>query len=258
MKVLCVGSLNNDHVYNVDNIVQKGETILATTFKKYPGGKGLNQAISLSKVVDNVYMHGYVGEDSSLLLHQLRKSKVNIEFITKTNFPTGHAIIQVDKNGENSIVVIPGANHHFYLSQSKEVFSHFDEGDFLVIQNEINSLNEIATLGKKQRMKIVLNPSPFNSFIDKELLSKVDYLVLNKKEAKQLLILDHPEDYIKALLRTYPKLNIILTLGENGAYFANKKELIFQKAFKVNVQDTTCAGDTFLGYFIGSIIKGKT
>lgn len=256
MNVLCVGSLNNDHVYNVDHIVSKGETILSSKFKKYPGGKGLNQAISLSRVVDNVYMYGYVGEDNNLLFKQLKASNVDIRYITKTNHPTGHAIIQVDRFGENSIVVSAGANKQFYTSRNKEVISKFDKGDFLVIQNEINNIDEIISLGKKQGMKIVLNPSPFNSTITKELVSKVDYLVLNKKEAKQLSILDKAEDYIKYLLHTYPNINIILTLGENGAYFANKKHIIFQKAFKVNVQDTTCAGDTFLGYFIGSLING--
>jgi len=258
MKVLCVGSLNIDHVYNVDHIVSKGETILASKVEKYPGGKGLNQAISLSKIIDNVYMYGYVGEDSQLLFKQLKESNIDTRYITMTNHPTGHAIIQVDRLGENSIVVSAGANKQFSTSRNKEVISRFDKGDFLVIQNEINGIAEIISLGKKQGMKIILNPSPFNSSITKELMLNVDYLILNKKEAIQLSSPEKPLECIALILRDFPNINIVLTLGENGAYFANKKTRVFQESFKVTVKDTTCAGDTFLGYFIGSLINGET
>ena len=111
MKVLCVGSLNNDFVYSVNHIVQRGETILSTDFNKYAGGKGLNQAISLSKIVDSVFMFGYIGEDNKLLLDQLNNSNVNTKYVSQLSHPTVHAIIQVDRNGDNSIVVNPGANH---------------------------------------------------------------------------------------------------------------------------------------------------
>ena len=258
MKVLCVGSLNNDHVYNVDHIVSKGETILSSKVENYPGGKGLNQAISLSKILDNVYMYGYVGKDNQLLFKQLKDSNIDARYITITDHPTGHAIIQVDSLGDNSIIVSAGANKQFFTARNKEVISKFDKGDFLVIQNEINNIDEIISFGKEQGMKIVLNPSPFNSSITKKMISKVDYLVLNKKEAIHLSSIEKPLDCITSLLRDFTDINIVLTLGEKGAYFANKKTLIFQESFKVPVKDTTCAGDTFLGYFIGSIINGKT
>lgn len=255
MKILCVGSLNIDHVYSVDHIVSKGETIQSIQYNKYPGGKGLNQAVALSKVSNNVYMYGYIGENSDILINQLNNSIINTKYIIKTNHDTGHALIQVDKSGDNSIVVFPGANHQFDYEVTKKVISEFNEGDYLILQNEINGIDQVIDLGKKQKMKIVLNPSPYSSIITKDLLQNINYLILNQKEAIKILGSSNPKEIINSELVSKTNINIILTLGENGAYNINKDSIIFQEAFVVNVIDTTCAGDTFLGFFIGTMIN---
>lgn len=255
MKVLNFGSLNYDYVYRVPHIVMEGETISSGSLEKFCGGKGLNQSIALKKAGAEVYHAGSVGNDGGELKEKLCEYGVNTQYIRTIDVPTGHAFIQLDDNGQNSIVLFGGANQ----SQDKDfidsVLDEFTAGDYIVLQNEINFMDYIIDEAYERNMFIVLNPSPYNSKIEECDLSKVSLLSVNEVEGEQITGKKEPKEIIGVLLEKYPALKILLTLGSKGAIYADKDEYIFQPALGSEVKDTTAAGDTFSGYFIAGTVE---
>ncbi|NVF12503.1 ribokinase [Anaerococcus sp. AGMB00486] len=256
MNILNFGSVNIDSYFKVDHIARPGETISSISLKKKPGGKGLNQSIALKKVYDNLYHAGLFGNDGEFIKNLFEENSINTKFFRKSNSDTGNALIQVDKNGENSIVLYKGANFDIDEKFVDEVLDYFSKDDVLVLQNEISSLSYIVDKAKEKRMKIVLNPSPINEVIFNLDFSKLDLLILNETEAKDISKFSNNDEIIEFFRRTYPDLKVILTLGANGSIYFDKDELIKQKAYIVNTVDTTGAGDTFMGFFVGSYYKG--
>lgn len=261
MKVLCFGSLNIDYTYKVDHFVKKGETLSSESLKVFSGGKGLNQSIALAKAGADIWHAGAIGSDGIFLVKELEKAGVNTEYITVLeNVRTGNAIIQNDKEGDNCIILYGGANHAITKEQVNSVLEHFHSGDFLVLQNEINELPYIMEQAHKKDMKIVLNPSPMNDRIFELPLAYVNYFVLNEIEAGQLLDMEIKEgidgkELSKKLLERFPEAAIVLTLGSDGSVYLDKQNRVCQSAFRVKTVDTTAAGDTFTGFFIGGILK---
>ena len=261
MKVLCFGSLNIDYTYKVDHFVKKGETLSSESLKVFSGGKGLNQSIALAKAGADIWHAGAIGSDGIFLVKELEKAGVNTEYITVLeNVRTGNAIIQNDKEGDNCIILYGGANHAITKEQVNSVLEHFHSGDFLVLQNEINELPYIMGQAHKKEMKIVLNPSPMNDRIFELPLAYVNYFVLNEIEAGQLLNMEIKEGFdgkelSKKLLERFPEAAIVLTLGSDGSVYLDKQNRVCQSAFRVKTVDTTAAGDTFTGFFIGGILK---
>jgi len=262
MKVLCFGSLNIDYTYQVDHFVKKGETLSSKSLSVFSGGKGLNQSIALAKSGVETFHAGAVGEDGKFLLRQLEDAGVDTSCVqVLDDVRTGNAIIQNDKEGDNCILLYGGANQAITSSQVDQVLEKFQEGDFLVLQNEINELPYIMKQAHKKGLKIVLNPSPMNEKIFEMPLETVDYFLLNEVEAGQILGVDVGADFegenlAKELLKKFPSAAIVLTLGGDGAVYVDSKEMIVQSAYKVKAVDTTAAGDTFTGFFIGGILRG--
>lgn len=254
MKILNFGSLNYDYVYRVPHIVTEGETISSNSLDRFYGGKGLNQSIALRKAGAKVYHAGSVGEDGEALKEKLNEYGVNTEYIRTINVPTGHAFIQLDDRGQNSIVLYGGANQSQSSDFIDSVLENFSEGDYLILQNEINNMPYI--INKAEKMFIILNPSPYNSEIEKCDLKKVSLLTINEVEGEQITGEKEPDKIVKALLTKYPDIKVLLTLGSNGAMYADKKEHLFEPALGKIVKDTTAAGDTFSGYFIAGISEG--
>ena len=183
MKVLVFGSLNVDHVYQVDHFVQPGETMASLKLNLFCGGKGLNQSIALARTGLETYHAGAVGAgDSDMLMETLEAAGVHTEYIRKKEGPSGHAIIQTTPEGENSILLYGGANQSLTREDVELVLGHFGEGDVLVLQNEINQLSYIVEKGRAMGMKIVLNPSPADEKVLSLPLKDVDYLILNEVE----------------------------------------------------------------------------
>lgn len=260
MKVLNFGSLNIDYVYDVNSFVSKGETIASTALNVFSGGKGLNQSLALARAGARVYHAGMVGEDGKFLIDILKDSGVDTSNIAVSkDIRTGNAIIQKDKSGDNCIILFGGANRAVTKEFADKVLSSFDEGDFLVLQNEISSLPYIVESAHKKGMKIVLNPSPMNAEIDKLDLSHIDYFMLNETEAYAITKENEPDPkkQLELLRKRFPSAGILITLGENGSIYCEGDNIITQKAAKVNVVDTTAAGDTFSGYFIEGLLKGE-
>ena len=264
MKVLNFGSLNIDYVYSLDHFVQKGETISSDALHIFPGGKGLNQSVALGRAGVTVSHAGAVGKDGDFLLELLKESCVNIKYIqVLEGVQTGTAIIQNDKSGDNCIILYSGANHQITKEQIANTISDFEKGDFLVLQNEINSMESIMRVAEEKGLKIVLNPSPMNEKILELPLQYVDYFVLNEVEAAQILGLDNisekdGEKFVRELHDAYPRAKIVLTLGAEGSIYFDGEKLYRQRAYKTEVVDTTAAGDTFSGFFIAGILRGDT
>ena len=262
MKVICFGSLNIDYTYKVDHFVQKGETLSSDSLQVFSGGKGLNQSIALAKAGVETWHAGSIGEDGRFLLKQMEDAGVNTDCVTiLSDTRTGNAIIQNDKEGDNCILLYGGANQAITRGQVDEVMGRCEKGDFLVLQNEINELTYIVEQAHEKGLKIVLNPSPMNEKIRKLPLAYVDYFMLNEIEAGQILNREIQEGFDKeelgrALMEGFPNAVIVLTLGKEGAVYMDQNETFTQSSYKVKAVDTTAAGDTFTGYFIGGILRG--
>ena len=253
MKILNFGSINKDFFYSVNDFVKPGETISSIKYNVKIGGKGLNQSVGISKAGQKIYHAGIINKDDTFILDRLKKWNINCENIVLGVNPTGHAIIQVDKNGENSIIIHGGANHDFDIKFIKSVLSKFDSGDILVLQNEINNIKEIIDGAHHKKMKIVFNPAPFNNEILSYDLNKISTLILNQTEGEALSKEKKPINILRVLKSKFNNTEIILTLGEKGSLYSFKDELLKIKAHKVDTVDTTGAGDTFIGYYVAGI-----
>lgn len=256
MKVLNFGSLNLDYTYAVDHMVAAGETLASAGMNIFCGGKGLNQSLALAKAGVPVYHAGQIGEDGDILLETCKNGGVNAEYIKKIQGKTGHAIIQVDKSGQNCILLYGGANRSITRAYVDEVLGHFESGDILLLQNEINELDYIIDGAFEKGMTIILNPSPYDSALESCDFHKISMFLMNEIEGGQVTGETEPDAILKKLKEMYPETKVVLTLGSDGSVYQYKEEQCRQGIYKVNVVDTTAAGDTFTGYFIASIIEG--
>ena len=257
MKILDFGSCNVDLVYSVNHIVQPGETLAADSMSKFPGGKGLNQAIAIARAGAPIYFAGCVGEDDKMLVPLLRASGVDTTYLKTVKEPTGQAIIQVDQKGENSIIIYQGANGVVTCEHMDSVLENFEAGDILLIQNEISNIPYLIQKASEKKMKIILNPSPFEEWMRSIDLDDLYCVILNETEAGCMSGTGQPLDFLTLVQRKHPRLDVILTLGRQGSIYLKDGKLYRQQAFKVKPVDTTGAGDTFTGYFIAGLYRGE-
>ena len=258
MKILNFGSLNIDKVYAVEEIVKGGETIDSVSFSESVGGKGLNQSIAVAKAGGNIMHAGCVGKDGEILLQALKDNNVDTSLIKTVETASGQAIIQVDKHGQNCIILFLGAKYEVDKAYIDEVMQDFAQDDILILQNEISNIDYIIEVAKAKQMKIYLNPSPINENLNKYNMQAIDGIFVNEHEGAYLADKEKVEDILDSLASKYPELEIILTFGDKGAYYRHKDINIFQPAYKVDAVDTTAAGDTFTGYFIALRQQGKS
>lgn len=256
MKVLNIGSMNLDHVYTVDHIVEPGETQSSTQLQLFLGGKGMNQSVALAKAGVEVYQGGMIGEDGSVFLDACQEYGIHADYIRTVDARTGHAIIQIDKNAQNCILLYGGANQALTEAYVDEIISQFDKGDILLLQNEVNLLPYIVDRGYAQGMKIVLNPSPFDDKLKAVDMTKISLFLLNEIEGYQLTGCREPDAIIDSIRERFPHAAVVLTLGSDGAVYADQSCKHFQPIFPVKAVDTTAAGDTFTGYFIAGLAQG--
>lgn len=250
MKIYNFGSLNIDYVYEVDTIVKVGETISSFSYEKLIGGKGLNQSIALAKAQAQVIHLGCVGEDGLYLLDYMKGFGVQVDHVQVVDVPTGHAIIQLDSLGNNSIVLYPGANHHVSKSYIDEMFKFITSDDLILLQNEISNLEYIVDQAYELGIPVALNLAPVTPNALALDFSKITHLLINETEGEALTA---ETDYLligSKLVKTYPNLGVVLTLGEKGSIYFHGDQVITQKIFQTEAVDTTAAGDTFTGFYL--------
>ena len=261
MKVLNFGSLNLDYVYRVEHFVQPGETLSATSQAVNLGGKGLNQSIALARAGAEVYHAGCLGVGGESLGKLLHENGVDTTYLFPTDELQGNAVIQVEPGGQNCILLFGGSNQCITSGQVDKTLAAFSAGDYLVLQNEVNDLPMIVEKAWERGMKIVLNPSPYNEKLSAVDFGKLSWLLVNEVEAAQLSGSDDPEEAWRVLHEAYPHLSVLITLGSAGSVAnrveSGEVETARQEAFRVRAVDTTAAGDTFTGFFIGALLEGK-
>jgi len=256
MKVLNFGSLNLDLVYQMPHFIRAGETLSSTSFSRNVGGKGLNQSVALAKAGAEIYHAGLVGEDGEMLRAFLADNGVDTRFVRTIDQPSGHAVIQVEPAGNNCIFLYGGANQCITAEFIQEALEPFGEGDFLVLQNEINMIDAIIDAAYAKGMQVVLNPSPIADNLKTLPLEKISWFILNEIEGAELSGETEPDKILDKLTQLYPHAQIVLTLGGDGSMYCGNGQRVKQEVFKVKAVDTTAAGDTFTGFFFAAVADG--
>ncbi len=259
-KVLVLGSINIDFVSFVSRYPQPGETLVSNDFGIFQGGKGANQAIALAKLDVPTLMLGKVGKDilSDLALSSLQENRVDITGISKSqNISTGSASIWVNAQGQNSIVIYPGANgevgEDFIIQHEK----FFYDASWLLTQFEVplKSILLALKLAKKHGLKTIMDPAPVREVSNNHIWELVDYLLPNEIELRELT---HTENILKAIhiLKSRGVKEVIVKLGKQGAVYEDEGKLLSFPAVPVEqVVDTTGAGDCFVAGFLRGMLQ---
>lgn len=265
MKNICViGSLNMDLVVNVDAMPKPGQTIIGSNFKEVPGGKGANQAVAMARLNGNVSMIGKVGEDGfgQTLISSLKNDKVDTTYIQTAKGSTGVALITVDMNAQNSIVVSPGANFEVKEEDIDNNIKAIENSEIVVLQLEtpLNTIKYALNKAKELNKYTILNPAPAVK-LDDEIIKNVDLLTPNETELEIIsgVSIETEEDIQKAAQIMIEKgvKELIVTLGSKGSLYINKEKSMFKKAYKVEAVDTTAAGDSYTGALAVALSQDK-
>ena len=253
--IVVVGSLNMDLVAYTSRLPEMGETLLGQDFQTFPGGKGANQAVAAARLGASVTMIGKVGADSfgKSLMENLQTNGVNTDHIFKDpQYSTGTAVITVDSEGRNTIVVISGSNFQLTpqdIDQCRQVIA---AADVLLLQLEtpIETVTRAAQIASENGVKVLLNPAPAQALPD-ELYTLVDVIIPNETEAALLTgsPVKNQDQVVQAaqILLKKGADNVLITLGKQGAVWLDAAGTRFVSAFTVNAVDSTAAGDAFIG-----------
>jgi ribokinase len=258
-KLVNLGSLNIDHVIRLARFPRPGETVSGRDWRRFPGGKGFNQSLAAARAGARVCHFGCIGPDGEWLREALANAAVDVSGIrTLPDADTGRAIVQVDEAGENAIVVVPGANQRLDRSDVEAALSALGDGDWLLLQNEINGLEEVLKVAKKCSARIALNLAPADDGARDYDLSAVSLLIVNEIEARTLSgVSGSPEVLLDALCVAWQTCNVVVTLGRHGLQHGCGRERGRLPAFPVAAVDSTAAGDAFVGYLLASLLGGQ-
>lgn len=262
--ILVAGSINMDLVIEVEKLPQKGESIHGKNIRYVPGGKGANQAVAAKRLGADVALLGKVGEDNfgKDLKKFLEKEKLDLRGLETAPTSSGIAFINVDKNGDNTITIIEGANGEVTPEFIEENQKLIKESKVIVSQFEIplDTVEKFFDLAKKENKITILNPSPAQE-ISSRLFKDTDYLIVNEIElaflSKRKVRSQKEVETASKLMQSKGPKAVVVTLGADGALTVNGKETIKTVGIKVRAVDTTVAGDCFVGAFAVQIEKGR-
>lgn len=262
MKIVVIGSLNVDTTYSLPHIPKEGETILATNKTVQRGGKGQNQAIQMSRLGAEVSMIGAVGSDGDgkELIDGLKLENIDTTGIIVKEGPSGTASIYVNREGQNNIVVYPGANFQLTKEDIDFKLDILKNADICVMQNEIplDVIYHVLELCRKLDVTMIHNPAPAVKEFEKKYLGLIDYFVPNETEMELILNRKLDSD-VESMAREVLQLgckNIIITLGSKGSLLVNDEKVYSQEALRVKAVDTTAAGDSYIGGFVAGLARG--
>lgn len=259
--IVVVGSLNMDLVVRAPQYPQPGETIFGSEFRTFPGGKGANQAVAAARLGGKVKLIGKVGSDAhgDDLLKALARDRVDTTHVLRDpHAPTGVAVITLDSAGQNTIVVVVGANESLTPEDIVMAEASFVGARLLLVQLEspLPAIAQAVKLAKKFGARVILNPAPAHP-LQPGLLDHIDYLIPNQME---LSVLAEMVDRTSAInfLRDQGIPSIIVTLGGDGVLIVDDLGEAYLPAYKVEVIDSTAAGDAFIGAFAVALTEGAS
>ena len=255
-KIINFGSINIDHVYRVPHLVKPGETLSSLDLVTGLGGKGANQSVAIARAGVSVAHVGRVFKGDRWAVELLASTGVDTDNIALIEGASGHAIIQVDDQGENAIVLHGGANQSFSIADIESALNHNQQARYLLMQNETNLLAETFELAQAKGIKIVLNPAPMTDNIKDLPLAKLDTLIVNQGEAEALCGAADIDEMTRQMAALAPQTRVVVTLGGDGAMLLANGEVTHMNSPSVDVVDTTGAGDTFVGYFLAGVAEG--
>lgn len=248
MTIWNLGSINIDHIYQLATLPKPGETLSAKTLGYGLGGKGANQSVAAARAGARTVHLGAMGPGDDWVLDRLRDAGIDTSHIRRLpDQPTGHAIILVDAEAENAIIIYAGANRA--LNFGDATWSAMQPGDLLLLQNETNQQVEAAQAARERGLRTIVSAAPFDSAAVRALLPHTSILALNEGEAAQLAA-EIGEDL--------PIDGLLVTRGAKGAQYRDLTTgaVHDQPAFPVTPVDTTGAGDCFAGYFAAGLDAG--
>jgi len=257
-KILNFGSVNIDYVYKVDHFVKPGETLSAMGMERFPGGKGLNQSVALARAGADIWHAGRIGRDGLHLRELMSGAGVHTELLDASGSGTGQAIIQVERSGQNCILLHPAANFEITEQYIRSVLDRFEKGDLLLLQNEINMIDKLLDMAYEKGMQIAMNPSPISPALDQCDLGKVTWMLLNEVEGNALTGETNAKKILEVLIARYPNGRFVLTIGKDGVVYRDRDQSLRRGIYDVPVVDTTAAGDTFTGFFLSVVQHGES
>ena len=252
MAIINFGSINIDHVYQVDHFVQPGETLASTHYQQLLGGKGANQSIALAQAGADVCHVGSIHENDAAFKQALIKKGVDCRGVKCSETPSGHAIIQVTPSGENAIVLFGGANQTITAKTVMQALDGTKPSDWVLTQNETSSIDQVLRQAKEKQLKVAFNPAPMSESVKSLPLECIDLLIVNETEAAALTEKDSLDDIVAVFKEQWSECEVIITLGKAGVMMLKNNDCIKVDAFLVDAVDTTAAGDTLIGYFLSA------
>lgn len=252
MAVINFGSINIDHVYQVPHFVQPGETLASSDYQQLLGGKGANQSIALAKAGTQVKHVGRIHELDAHFKQTMIKNNIDCKYVTCTQTPTGHAIIQVTPSGENAIVLFGGANQELTNQDILRALDSAEQGDWVLTQNETSGIEQVLRQSKQAGLKVAFNPAPMTESVKHLPHDCIDLLIVNEVEAAEVSGCENLDDIEAYFRRDWSHAEVLITLGKSGVRMLKAEQTIDVPAFVVNAVDTTAAGDTFIGFFLSS------
>ena len=263
--ILVAGSLNMDETVRMDVFPSAGQTVVGRSVLYAPGGKGNNQCIAAKRLGGNVRMAGMLGGDANgkHLRALLRDEEIPDGCVFTCELPTGMAQIQIDREGQNRICVVPSANHAFGFPEIGRIDGALREADIVVLQLElrVDVTEEIVRRAHGYGKTVLLNPAPAAGLAP-DILPMTDYLIPNESELSVLTGLPSSTDEEVVLasekLRSLGVRNVVVTLGARGVYANGETFTGFVPGFSVRAVDTVAAGDCFIGAFAVGLSEGKT
>ncbi|MCF2948396.1 ribokinase [Paraglaciecola aquimarina] len=252
MAIINIGSVNIDHVYQVEHFVQPGETLASSDYQRLLGGKGANQSIALAKAGAEVFHVGKINEHDSNFKQSLIRDGIDCKYLECIESPSGHAIIQVTPSAENAIVLFGGANQEISENDIMKSLDGAKSSDWVLTQNETSCVEQVLTLAKDKGLKVAFNPAPMTDSVNSLPHDCINLLIVNEVEASEIsgqTTLDQMEAYFR---QNWSHCEVLITMGKAGVRMLKADKSIDVPAFDVNAVDTTAAGDTFIGYFLAA------
>ncbi|MGP4041099.1 ribokinase [Gracilibacillus sp. D59] len=266
MSILVIGSFMMDLVVRTPRAPEEGETIIGDSFSRFPGGKGANQAVAAARLGEQVTMVGKLGTDQfgEEAIKTLINEGINTGYILRDpQKPTGVGSVTLDQHGSNRIIVVPGANLSYSVTDLEQVEDLIKRSDILIVQLEmdINMIEKAVSIANAYDVPVILNPAPARELSD-QLLSQVTYLTPNETEVEILTGIkvnnnEDAEEAGKILLKKGVK-NVIITLADKGSLIVNNSEVKHVPSFNVKPVDSVAAGDSFNGALAVGLVRGES